>query len=112
MQSDCNVIWDLAPHDIGIINYILDDILIELGQRVLTLSQIIIWCHSTELVFKNDLHVSLTLSWLSAIKTRRMIVGSNQNIVYDRLDTESQIKILITAYNIIMWIKIFSSTIR
>ena len=96
MQSDCNVIWDLAPHDIGIINYILDDIPIKVratGINPFTNYQY--ECHSTcELVFKNDLHVSLTLSWLSAIKTRRMIIGSNQNtIVYDHLDTESQIKI-------------------
>lgn len=96
MQSDCNVIWDLAPHDIGIINYILDDIPIKAratGVNPFTNYQY--ECHSTcELVFKNDLHVSLTLSWLSAIKTRRMIIGSNKNtIVYDHLDTKSQIKI-------------------
>ena len=24
-QNDCNVIWDLAPHDISIISYLLDE---------------------------------------------------------------------------------------
>ena len=36
MQSDCNVIWDLAPHDIGIINIFLMIYQLKLGQRVLT----------------------------------------------------------------------------
>jgi predicted dehydrogenase len=96
MQSDCNVIWDLAPHDIGIINYILNDTPTKVrATGIKPFKNYKYDCHSTsELVFREELHASLTLSWLSAIKTRRMIIGSSQNtIVYDHLDEESQIKI-------------------
>lgn len=97
MQKDCNVIWDLAPHDIGILNHLLEDS----PKQVRAIgfnpySEIYPYeCHSTcDLVYDKNLHASVTLSWLSSIKTRRMIFGgTNETVVYDHLDQNAQIKI-------------------
>ena len=97
IQDDCNVIWDLGPHDIGILNYILDSEPIKVRATGFNPFEGIydFACHSNcDLVYENNLFASVTLSWLSAIKTRRMIFGgTKETVVYDHLDEEQQIKI-------------------
>ena len=97
IQDDCNVIWDLGPHDIGILNYILDSEPIKVRATGFNPFEGIydFACHSNcDLVYENNLFASVTLSWLSAIKTRRMIFGgTKETVVYDHLDEDQQIKI-------------------
>ena len=97
IQKDCNVIWDLAPHDIGILNHLLEDTPNTVRAAGFNpFNEIYKFdCHSScELVYGENLHASLTLSWLSSIKTRRMIFGgTKETVVYDHLDEEAQIKI-------------------
>ena len=97
IQDDCNVIWDLGPHDIGILNYILDSEPIKVRATGFNPFEEIydFACHSNcDLVYENNLFASVTLSWLSAIKTRRMIFGgTKETVVYDHLDKDQQIKI-------------------
>ena len=86
-----------TPHDIGILNHLLEDS----PKQVRAIgfnpySEIYPYeCHSTcDLVYDKNLHASVTLSWLSSIKTRRMIFGgTNETVVYDHLDQNAQIKI-------------------
>lgn len=97
IQDDCNVIWDLGPHDIGILNYILDAVPIKVRATGFNPFEDIydFACHSNcDLVYENNLFASITLSWLSSIKTRRMIFGgTKETVVYDHLDEDQQIKI-------------------
>ena len=97
IQDDCNVIWDLGPHDIGILNYILDSEPIKVRATGFNPFEEIydFACHSNcDLVYENNLFATVTLSWLSAIKTRRMIFGgTKETVVYDHLDEDQQIKI-------------------
>tara|TARA_Y100001970_G_C14248497_1_gene870025 strand:+ start:2565 stop:3569 length:1005 start_codon:yes stop_codon:yes gene_type:complete len=97
IQNDCNVIWDLGPHDIGILNYILNIDPIKVRATGFNPFEEIydFECHSNcDLVYENNLFASITLSWLSSIKTRRMIFGgTKETVVYDHLDQGQQIKI-------------------
>ncbi len=97
IQKDCNVIWDLAPHDVGILNYLLEDMPNVVRATGFNPFDKIYEhdCHSScELIYGDNLHASLTLSWLSSIKTRRMIFGgTKETVVYDHLDQDAQIKI-------------------
>ena len=97
IQDDCDVIWDLGPHDIGILNYILDYEPVKVRATGFNPFEDIydFACHSNcDLVYENNLFASITLSWLSSIKTRRMIFGgTKETVVYDHLDQDQQIKI-------------------
>jgi predicted dehydrogenase len=87
-QQDINVMWDLAPHDLSIILYFLD-------QDPVTVS-----CQGSDhfnrgiedvtnlsLMFSDGVFANLQSSWLDPRKVREMtIVGSKKMIVYD--DTE------------------------
>jgi predicted dehydrogenase len=94
-QKDINVAWDLAPHDISIILYILG----ELPQTVNCQGN----AHVTSgiedvtnisLAFRHKRFATIQSSWLEPRKVRDMtIVGTRRMIVYDDLQTHEKIRI-------------------
>lgn len=94
-QNDINVIWDLAPHDISIILYLL-------GKEPLSVS-----AHGTShinpliedvavvtLRFPENLMAIIHVSWLDPDKIRRItVVGSKKMMVYDDVQPTEKIKI-------------------
>lgn len=94
-QKDINVAWDLAPHDLSIILYILG----ELPQRVncsgaANVSPRVQDMTSMWLGFTKNRSAIVQSSWLDPRKTREMtIVGSRRMIVYDDLASLEKIRI-------------------
>jgi predicted dehydrogenase len=94
-QKDINVIWDLAPHDLSILNYVL-------GAAPLRVS-----AHGASYVrpgIQDVAHINLhypdnilahvQVSWLSPSKIRRFtIVGDRQMAVYDDVEATEKIRI-------------------
>jgi predicted dehydrogenase len=95
-QHDVNVIWDLAPHDLSIIDYVLDGRLprslsafggIHTNQEIEDVAYL-------NLDFGDGLIANVHVNWLSPVKIRHMIVGgSEQSLVYNDLDREERIKV-------------------
>ena len=86
-QTDVNVMWDLAPHDISILCYVLglDPISVSArgGVYVQKDKGIHDIAHLT-LGFPNGILADLRVSWLDPFKIRRItIVGSRKMLVYD-----------------------------
>jgi len=79
--------WDLAPHDLSILCYVLD----ECPEKVMAFGGNFINKTSKKaevvfmnLRFPNNVMVNIRLSWLDPVKQRKMtIVGSNKMLVYD-----------------------------
>ena len=94
-QKDINVAWDLAPHDISIILYIME----QAPQAVNCRGN----CHVTPgiedvtnmaLTFPNNQLATIHNSWLDPRKVREMtIVGTRRMIVYDDVEPLEKIKI-------------------
>jgi predicted dehydrogenase len=93
-QSDVNVIWDLAPHDLSIINYIL-------GSQPISVEA---WGAPHAHPFLEDvaylrLHypnvtANVHVSWLDPCKVRRVtVVGSRQMAVYNDLAAEERVRV-------------------
>jgi predicted dehydrogenase len=86
LQPDINVMWDLAPHDISMLRYILGQdpswVTAHGGVYINTRSKL----HEVvylSMYFGNML-VNIRLSWLDPVKQRRVtIVGSKKMLVYD-----------------------------
>lgn len=99
-QNDVNVILDLAPHDVSIINYVL-------GRKPVAVQA---WAsrHAHRLedvaylrLYYDDclddrgLSANIHVSWLDPCKVRRITaVGSKKMAVYDDLAAEERIRIL------------------
>ncbi|MFO0821950.1 MAG: Gfo/Idh/MocA family oxidoreductase [Gemmataceae bacterium] len=96
-QHDVNVVWDLAPHDLSILDYLL--------ARVPRSLSAVGTCHADNkreiedvaylnLDFGNGLLASFHVNWLSPVKVRHFIVGgSKKSIVFNDLDPAEKIKV-------------------
>lgn len=94
-QHDVNVIWDLAPHDLSIVDHIL-------GTDARSISA---WgCAHTssdieDIAYVNvdygdRLMASFHVNWLSPVKVRQMIfAGSRKSLIFNELNTTEPIKI-------------------
>jgi predicted dehydrogenase len=87
LQPDINVMWDLAPHDLSILNYVLDDDPIKVsavGSVYVNKSKNLPEVVYVNLRYRNDVLAHLRVSWLDPVKMRRLtVVGSKKMLVYD-----------------------------
>lgn len=94
-QKDINVAWDLAPHDISIIQYIIGEQPVTVncrGSAHITpgIEDVTTMCLS----FEKQRTAIIHSSWLDPRKVREMtIVGSKRMIVYDDVMQQEKIKI-------------------
>jgi predicted dehydrogenase len=92
-QKDASVVWDLAPHDLSILQYWLG----ETASSVIATGRGCVTCDNPDVAFVNlsfpsGIVASVEVSWLSPVKLRRtVVVGSRKMLLYD--DTESVEKV-------------------
>jgi predicted dehydrogenase len=94
-QHDVNVIWDLAVHDLAIMDHVLPSTPVAVSatgmshidgepENIAFLT----------LFFENRLIAHLHVNWLAPVKVRRTLIGGSRNmIVYDDLEPSEKIKI-------------------
>jgi predicted dehydrogenase len=94
-QPDVNVMWDLLPHDLAIIDYLVEQEPVHVEAQG--------YCHVnngipdivyTTLYYPDNFIAHLNLSWMSPVKVRRTAVGGlKKMLVWNDLDKEEKIKI-------------------
>ncbi|MCB8823003.1 Gfo/Idh/MocA family protein [Microvirga rosea] len=94
-QTDVNVIWDLAVHDLAIMDYVLD-------ARPLAVSATGAghihgspenMAHIT-LYLEGGATAHLNVNWLAPVKIRRTLIGGSQRmIVYDDVEPSEKVKV-------------------
>jgi len=86
-QSDVNVLWDLAPHDISIINYLINEkpVSVQATGKSYTKNQLENIAYLI-LHYESNKIVHVNCSWISPIKIRTMIIGASKKmLVFDDL---------------------------
>lgn len=95
LQADTNVIWDLAPHDLAILLYLLPAMPLKvqaMGSSHISKSNIEI-AHIF-LTYSNNITAHIHVSWLSPVKIRNILIGgSNQMILYNDIEPSEKIKV-------------------
>jgi predicted dehydrogenase len=94
-QPDLNVIWDLAPHDISILLYILGKTPTAISaQGIACVQEGIEDVAYLNLLFPGNVMAHVHVSWLDPCKVRRTtIVGSRKMVVYDDVESLEKVKI-------------------
>ena len=94
-QKDINVAWDLAPHDLAIILYIIEDSPLSVSCRGSAhVTPGVEDVTSMSLCFPKNRSAIVHSSWLDPRKIREMtIVGSKRMIVYDDVAPLEKIRI-------------------
>jgi predicted dehydrogenase len=93
-RRDVNVIWDLAPHDISIVSYLLDEMPVAAS----------VWANRNIGPWREDVaylkldfpstHAFVHVSWLNPRKVRRTtVVGDRRMAVYDDMSDNERIRI-------------------
>jgi predicted dehydrogenase len=94
-QHDVDVMWDLAVHDLSIMQAVLK----ENPLAVSATGMIHVAGRPTDvafltLFFGSSLIAHLHVNWLSPVKLRRTLIGANRKmIVYDDLESSDKVKI-------------------
>lgn len=101
-QPDVNVIWDLAPHDISILNHLVN----ERPVSVICTGQ----SHTANRLeniaylsvnYQSDFIAHFTCSWISPLKIRRILIGGDKKMcLYDDVEPTEKIKIYDTGFNV------------
>jgi predicted dehydrogenase len=94
-QRDSNVIWDLAPHDISILLYLLDKQPVSVSaQGMPCVIPGVYDVAYLSLVFPDNLTAFVHVSWLDPCKVRRVtVVGSKKMAVFNDIGSEGKVKI-------------------
>jgi predicted dehydrogenase len=94
-QRDINVVWDLAPHDISIMNYVLEDHKIEAicSNGIANYNGKENIAHLS-IYFEDNCFAHFHVNWTSPVKIRRMIVGGDKKmLVFDDMENFEKIKV-------------------
>jgi predicted dehydrogenase len=93
-RQDVNVIWDLAPHDLSMFLYWLQESPMRVsavGRRCLGSNMDVA---TLNLEFASGAVASVLVSWLAPIKLRQtVIIGTEKTVVYDDTSTNEKIKL-------------------
>ncbi len=94
-RNDINVIWDLAPHDISILLYLLNKKpeKIKVQAHAHVQSNIEDVAH-LDLEFADGMNAHIHVSWLHPCKIRRVtVIGDARMVVYDDTNPAEMIKV-------------------
>ena len=94
-QHDVDVIWDLAVHDLSIMEYVLPEVPVAVSAtgigHVKGAAENIAYVTA---FYDSSLIAHLNVNWLSPVKVRKTLIGgSRQMIVYDDLETSEKVKL-------------------
>jgi predicted dehydrogenase len=94
-RKDVNVVWDLAPHDLSMLRYLLDkDPIAVRATGAAYIQQNIHDVVYIYLRYANGMLAHLHLSWLHPSKVRRLtIVGDQRMALYDDVDPHDKVRI-------------------
>lgn len=94
-QRDINVAWDLAPHDISIILYVMGESPIGINcQGTAHITPGVEDVTIMSLLFHRERSAIIHSSWLDPRKIREItIVGSKKMVVYDDVEQQEKIKV-------------------
>lgn len=101
-QQDVNVLWDLAPHDISILNFLISEKPVSVNAIGVshTNNDIENIAYMT-VNYDSGMIAHFNCSWSSPVKLRTMLIGGDKKmIVYDDLQGTEKVKIYDTGYEI------------
>jgi predicted dehydrogenase len=93
-QHDINVIWDLAPHDLSIIDHLIKEppeAISATGQTHLNGHEDIAFI---TIYFPNKIIAHINVNWLSPVKIRTTLIGGEKKmLVWNDLEADEKIRV-------------------
>jgi predicted dehydrogenase len=100
-QHDVNVVWDLAPHDLSIIDHLIQktpEAISATGQTHLNGHEDVAFI---TLYFPDKVIAHINVNWLSPVKVRTTLIGGEKKmLVWNDLEADEKIKIYDKGVNV------------
>ncbi len=102
IQQDVNVLWDLAPHDISILDYLIPETPVSVNatgvSHIHNGNENIAYLTVN---YNSDVIAHFNCSWSSPVKIRTMLVGGDKRmIVFNDMEPSEKIKVYDTAHTV------------
>ncbi|HMC85972.1 MAG TPA: Gfo/Idh/MocA family oxidoreductase [Chitinophagaceae bacterium] len=100
-QPDINVLWDLAPHDISILTYLITEVPESINATGIshTRNQIENIAYLT-VNYNSSFIAHFNCSWSSPVKVRQTLIGGDKKmILYNDLEPSEKVRVYDTGYN-------------
>jgi predicted dehydrogenase len=93
-QHDVSVVWDLAPHDLSIMDYVIAD----KAEAVVATGASHLNGHADiaflTVYFPNNVLAHINVNWLSPVKVRTTLIGARDKmLVWNDLEADEKIKV-------------------
>ena len=93
-QHDVNVLWDLAPHDLSIMDYMIGqepDLVVATGGAHVNCLEDMAYL---TVYFSNNVIAHINVNWLSPVKIRTTLIGGQKKmLVWNDLDPSEKIRL-------------------
>jgi predicted dehydrogenase len=93
-QHDINVLWDLAPHDLSIMDYLIKttpEAVVATGQKHLNGHEDVAYM---TLYFPEKVIAHINVNWLSPVKVRTTLMGGEKRmLVWNDLEADEKVKV-------------------
>ena len=93
-QHDVNVIWDLAPHDLSIMDHVIKgnaEAIVATGERHLNGLEDVAF---VTVYFPRGVIAHINVNWLSPVKVRTTLIGGEKKmVVWNDLEADEKIKV-------------------
>jgi predicted dehydrogenase len=100
-QHDINVIWDLAPHDLSIMDHLIGaepEAVVATGQSHLNGHEDVAFI---TLYFPNKVIAHVNVNWLSPVKVRTTLIGGEKKmLVWNDLEADEKVKLYDKGVNV------------
>ena len=93
-QHDINVLWDLAPHDLSIMDYLIKttpEAVVATGQSHLNGHEDVAYM---TIYFPENVIAHINVNWLSPVKVRMTLIGGEKRmLVWNDLENDEKVKV-------------------
>jgi predicted dehydrogenase len=93
-QHDVNVIWDLAPHDLAIMDHLINgepEAVVATGQCHLNGHEDLAYI---TVYFRQQMIAHINVNWLSPVKVRTTLIGGEKKmVVWNDLEADEKVKV-------------------
>jgi predicted dehydrogenase len=93
-QHDVNVLWDLAPHDLSIVDYLIGqrpEAIVATGEKHLNGLTDVAFMTA---YFPDNVIAHINVNWLSPVKVRTTLIGGEKKmLVWNDLEADEKIKV-------------------
>lgn len=93
-QHDVNIVWDLAPHDLSIMEYLIPEkpeAIVATGERHLNGYEDVAFI---TVYFPHSIIAHINVNWLSPVKIRTTLIGGEKKmLVWNDLEVDEKIKV-------------------